>query len=94
MQPKGSAFTGEDKDFLRFKLGSQTMIPGFEEAVRGMKVSNGSVSKLRTHTLLVMALKPTLALANLVISFGFIPPISCHFTRSSWDCASWDCASR
>ncbi|KAF5833570.1 hypothetical protein DUNSADRAFT_10061 [Dunaliella salina] len=37
-KPKGSAFTGEDKDFLRFRLGDHTMMPGFEEAVRGMKV--------------------------------------------------------
>eukprot|EP00200_Dunaliella_tertiolecta_P003284 CAMPEP_0202351604 /NCGR_PEP_ID=MMETSP1126-20121109/8169_1 /ASSEMBLY_ACC=CAM_ASM_000457 /TAXON_ID=3047 /ORGANISM="Dunaliella tertiolecta, Strain CCMP1320" /LENGTH=210 /DNA_ID=CAMNT_0048943727 /DNA_START=175 /DNA_END=807 /DNA_ORIENTATION=+ len=37
-KPKGSAFTGEDKDFLRFRLGDHTMMPGFEEAVQGMKV--------------------------------------------------------
>lgn len=38
LQPKGSAFTGDNKDFLRFKLGSHVMIPAFEEAVMGMKV--------------------------------------------------------
>lgn len=37
-QPKGGAFTGNDKDFFRFRLGSGEVIPGFEEAVAGMKV--------------------------------------------------------
>lgn len=37
-QPKGSSFTGENKEFYRFKLGAHTVIPGFEEAVAGMKV--------------------------------------------------------
>jgi FKBP-type peptidyl-prolyl cis-trans isomerase (trigger factor) len=44
VQPKGSAFTGDNKDFIRFKLGSYTMIPGFEEAVQGMKVSKQIVA--------------------------------------------------
>lgn len=36
-KPKGSAFTGDDKDFYRFRLGAHTVIPGIEEAVAGMK---------------------------------------------------------
>lgn len=39
MQPKGGSFTGDDKDFLRFKLGDHQVIPAFEEAVATMKVS-------------------------------------------------------
>ncbi|KAI8468076.1 MAG: putative FKBP-type peptidyl-prolyl cis-trans isomerase 7, chloroplastic [Monoraphidium minutum] len=37
-KPKGSSFTGENKDFYRFELGSGKVIPGFEEAIAGMKV--------------------------------------------------------
>jgi FKBP-type peptidyl-prolyl cis-trans isomerase 2 len=37
-QPKGGSFTGDDKDFLRFVLGQQQVIPAFEEAVSTMKV--------------------------------------------------------
>jgi FKBP-type peptidyl-prolyl cis-trans isomerase len=37
-KPKGSSFTGENKDFYRFQLGSGAVIPGFEEAVAGMRV--------------------------------------------------------
>ncbi len=37
-KPKGSAFTGDDKDFFRFKLGDSAVIPAFNEAVAGMKV--------------------------------------------------------
>lgn len=36
-KPKGSSFTGENKDYLRFVLGTHSVIPGFEEAVLGMK---------------------------------------------------------
>jgi hypothetical protein len=39
VQPKGGSFTGDDKDFLRFKLGEHQVIPAFEEAVATMKVS-------------------------------------------------------
>ncbi|KAG2488671.1 hypothetical protein HYH03_012832 [Edaphochlamys debaryana] len=35
-KPKGSSFAG-DKDFYRFVLGEGKVIPGFEEAVSGMK---------------------------------------------------------
>lgn len=38
LQPKGGAFTGDEKEFFRFVLGSNTVIPAFEEAVAGMKV--------------------------------------------------------
>lgn len=38
LQAKGGAFTGEEKDFFRFRLGEQSVIPGFEEAVAGMRV--------------------------------------------------------
>lgn len=35
---KGGAFTGDEKDFFRFKLGDHSVIPAFEEAVEGMQV--------------------------------------------------------
>lgn len=35
---KGGAFTGDEKDFFRFKLGDPGVIPAFNEAVAGMKV--------------------------------------------------------
>lgn len=38
LQPKGGAFTGDEKDFYCFKLGSPDVIPAFNEAVAGMKV--------------------------------------------------------
>eukprot|EP00899_Mesostigma_viride_P023883 jgi/Mesvir1/467/Mv11342-RA.1 len=34
---KGGAFTGEDKDFLRFRLGGNDIIPAFNEVLKGMK---------------------------------------------------------
>jgi FKBP-type peptidyl-prolyl cis-trans isomerase len=37
-KPKGGAFTGDEKDFFRFKLGDPGVIPAFNEAVAGMKV--------------------------------------------------------
>lgn len=33
---KGGSFEGDDKDFYKFKIGSQQVIPAFEEAVSGM----------------------------------------------------------
>jgi hypothetical protein len=39
VQPKGGAFTGDEKEFYRFKVGTQAVIPAFEEAVAGMRVS-------------------------------------------------------
>ncbi|XP_019052322.1 PREDICTED: peptidyl-prolyl cis-trans isomerase FKBP19, chloroplastic isoform X2 [Nelumbo nucifera] len=33
---KGGSFEGDDKDFFKFKLGTQQVIPAFEEAVSGM----------------------------------------------------------
>ncbi|XP_058102882.1 peptidyl-prolyl cis-trans isomerase FKBP19, chloroplastic isoform X2 [Magnolia sinica] len=33
---KGGSFVGDDKDFFKFTLGSQQVIPAFEEAVVGM----------------------------------------------------------
>ncbi|KAL6747992.1 hypothetical protein V8C86DRAFT_1212147 [Haematococcus lacustris] len=36
-KPKGSSFTGENKDYFRFVVGSNTVIPAFEEAVQSMK---------------------------------------------------------
>lgn len=38
LQVKGGSFTGDDKDFLKVRLGSDQVIPAFEEALRGMKV--------------------------------------------------------
>lgn len=36
-KPKGSAFTGEEKDYYKFVLGDGKVIPGIEEAVSSMK---------------------------------------------------------
>ncbi|GMN38501.1 hypothetical protein TIFTF001_007731 [Ficus carica] len=33
---KGGSFVGDDKDFFKFRVGSQEVIPAFEEAVSGM----------------------------------------------------------
>ncbi|KAJ7979092.1 Peptidylprolyl isomerase [Quillaja saponaria] len=33
---KGGSFEGDDKDYFKFKIGSQEVIPAFEEAVLGM----------------------------------------------------------
>ncbi|GMH45436.1 hypothetical protein BSKO_13393 [Bryopsis sp. KO-2023] len=35
---KGGAFVGDDKDFYKVTLGAHKVIPGFEEALYGMKV--------------------------------------------------------
>lgn len=35
---RGGSFTGDEKDFLRFTLGDGSVIAGFDEAVRGMRV--------------------------------------------------------
>lgn len=35
---KGGSFEGDDKDFFKFRLGSQEVIPAFEEAVSGMEL--------------------------------------------------------
>ena len=35
---KGGAFTGDEKEYLRFKLGDGTVIPAFEAAVADMRV--------------------------------------------------------
>ncbi|EFJ42060.1 hypothetical protein VOLCADRAFT_97970 [Volvox carteri f. nagariensis] len=36
-KPKGSSFTGDNKDFFRFVLGDGKVIPAFEEAVASMR---------------------------------------------------------
>ncbi|KAL9226441.1 hypothetical protein vseg_002255 [Gypsophila vaccaria] len=41
---KGGSFEGDDKVFFKFKLGSQEVIPAFEEAVTGM--SMGGVRRI------------------------------------------------
>ncbi|PON91765.1 Peptidyl-prolyl cis-trans isomerase, FKBP-type [Trema orientale] len=33
---KGGSFEGDDKDFFKFTIGSQQVIPAFEEAISGM----------------------------------------------------------
>ena len=38
---KGGAFEGDEAPFLRFKLGGGDVIPGLDQAVRGMKASIG-----------------------------------------------------
>ena len=35
---KGGSFTGNDKDYLRFVVGDGSVIAGFDEAVKGMRV--------------------------------------------------------
>lgn len=42
-KPKGSSFSDENKEFYRFVVGGNTVIPAFQEAILGMKV--------REHTL-------------------------------------------
>ena len=44
MQPKGSSFEGNDKAYLRVKLGTTPLIPAVDEALRGMRV--GGVRRL------------------------------------------------
>ena len=49
-KPRGGAFTGDEKEFYRFKLGQREVIPAFEEAVAGMQVcarGDGGVTLLR-----------------------------------------------
>ncbi|KAL3649914.1 Peptidyl-prolyl cis-trans isomerase fkbp19, chloroplastic [Castilleja foliolosa] len=41
---KGGSFEGDDKDFYKFRLGSQEVIPAFEEAVSGMAL--GSIRRI------------------------------------------------
>ncbi|KAK8933733.1 hypothetical protein KSP39_PZI015987 [Platanthera zijinensis] len=41
---KGGSFEGEDKDYFKFKIGSQQVIQAFEEAITGM--SPGGVRRL------------------------------------------------
>ncbi|EYU28483.1 hypothetical protein ABFS82_11G081100 [Erythranthe guttata] len=41
---KGGSFEGEDKEFFKFRLGSQEVIPAFEEAVSGMAL--GSIRRI------------------------------------------------
>lgn len=35
---RGGSFTGDEKDFFRFTLGDGSVVAGFDEAVRGMRV--------------------------------------------------------
>ena len=35
---KGGSFSGDDKDYLRFQVGNDAIIPAFNEALQGMKV--------------------------------------------------------
>ncbi len=37
-KPKGSSFSDDNKDFVRFTLGKGELIPAFEEAISTMKV--------------------------------------------------------
>lgn len=41
---KGGAFEGSDKDFLKVTVGAHEVVPGFEEALYGMKV--GGIRRL------------------------------------------------
>lgn len=36
-KPKGGAFTGDEKDFFRFRIGDPGVVPAFNEAVAGMR---------------------------------------------------------
>jgi hypothetical protein len=38
LQPKGSSFNDDTKEYYRFQLGARSVIPAWEEAVAGMKV--------------------------------------------------------
>ena len=42
-QAKGGSFVGDNKDFFRFRLGEQAVIPAFEEAVQSMKARRGAL---------------------------------------------------
>eukprot|EP00963_Diacronema_lutheri_P008569 scaffold762_cov363-Pavlova_lutheri.AAC.56 len=35
---KGGSFAGDDKEYLRFRVGNEAIIPAFNEALQGMKV--------------------------------------------------------
>ncbi|KAM6570591.1 hypothetical protein CsatB_018576 [Cannabis sativa] len=41
---KGGSFEGDDKDFFKFRIGSQEVIPAFEEAITGMTI--GSIRRI------------------------------------------------
>lgn len=43
-KPKGSSFNDDNKDYVRYQLGSNQFIPAFEEAIAGMHVSGRSPS--------------------------------------------------
>ncbi|MEW5312759.1 MAG: hypothetical protein WDW38_004368 [Sanguina aurantia] len=43
-KPKGSSFSDENKEFYRFVVGGNTVIPAFQEAILGMKV--GGIRRL------------------------------------------------
>lgn len=38
LQPKGSSFEGNDKDYLRLRIGDTKMIPAVQDALLDMKV--------------------------------------------------------
>ncbi|XP_075657394.1 peptidyl-prolyl cis-trans isomerase FKBP19, chloroplastic isoform X2 [Castanea sativa] len=51
---KGGSFVGDDKDFFKFRIGSQEVIPAFEEAVSGMALGGIRSFLLTLSTKLVL----------------------------------------
>ncbi|XP_059309161.1 peptidyl-prolyl cis-trans isomerase FKBP19, chloroplastic isoform X2 [Lycium ferocissimum] len=49
---KGGSFEGDDKDFFKFRVGSQEVIPAFEEAITGMALGG-----IRSYLMSSSALK-------------------------------------
>lgn len=82
LQPKGSSFNDSDKDFYRFKLGSHSVIPAWEEAVSGMKVGKGTCSSpvlgARTHATLLL---PQVGGIRRII----VPPELSYPEKGKWD---------
>jgi FKBP-type peptidyl-prolyl cis-trans isomerase len=64
LQPKGSSFSGDNKEYIRFVLGEGNMIPAVEEALRGMKVGVWS------FWLLLLCCVKDAAFARMMIAWG------------------------
>eukprot|EP00210_Caulerpa_lentillifera_P008514 g8121.t1 len=44
---KGGAFVGDDKEFLKVKVGDHSVIPAFEEALIGMKTGSSHIKSAK-----------------------------------------------
>lgn len=49
LQPKGSSFEGNDKDYLRLRIGESKMIPAVQDALLDMKVGGVRWASLARH---------------------------------------------